>query len=109
MSSTRHALRRGTPPREPDHGADPQAELTLLREENSRLKARLDQPPDLTRLMGHVQRPRLASSWDEPVDEAASLLAEDLVIREGLLEVCRELLRFLTDLEARLAEGATRA
>jgi hypothetical protein len=98
MSTALEALRRrhAGAARATDPGTDAQAELALLREENRRLEAQLGRPADLAQLMSRV---RLAQ---DPVDEAAGLLADDLVVRESLLEVTRELQRVLADVEARL-------
>ena len=81
------------------------AELLLLREENSRLKAAQHQPADVGRLL---DRARSLSSPDADADrrtrddETAQLLVDGLVIRESLLEICQEIERSMVAFEAKL-------
>jgi hypothetical protein len=94
----RSRFKRGRDRTLDDGAGDLHAELALLQEENRRLKSR--GAPDLATMMDRIRRAPQAS--DDPVDEAAAMLAESLVIRESLVELCRELRRASTELEARL-------
>jgi hypothetical protein len=103
----RHAYRRGIgdPPRSLDALAELQAELTLLREDNARLKTAQHRPADLGTLVERVR----ALSGDAPGqtgedtgDEAAQMLAEGLVLCDSLLGVCAELSQSIASVEARL-------
>ena len=88
------------------------AELLLLREENSRLKAAQHQPADVGRLL---DRARSLSSPDADAerrtldDETAQLLVDGLVIRESLLEICQEIERSMVAFEAKLNALASAA
>jgi hypothetical protein len=94
----RNRFRRGRE-REPDDAtSDLHAELALLQEENLRLKT--GGAPDLATMMERIRRAPEAA--DDPLDEAAAVLAENLVIRESLVELCRELRGASTELAARL-------
>jgi hypothetical protein len=88
------------------------AEMLLLREENSRLKAAQHQRADVSRV---IDRARSLSSPDADADrhrlddETAQLLVDGLVIRESLLEICQEIERSMVAFEAKLnalASGA---
>lgn len=94
----RSRFKRGRERVQDDGTTELHAELVLLQEENRRLKTR--EAPDLATIMDRIRRAPEAS--DDPVDEAAAMLAENLVIRESLMELCRELRRASTELEARL-------
>jgi hypothetical protein len=91
-------FKRGRERAQDESTSDLHAELVLLQEENRRLKTR--GAPDLATMMDRIRRAPEAS--DDPIDEAAAMLAENLVIRESLVELCRELRRASTELEARL-------
>jgi hypothetical protein len=80
------------------------AELVLLREENARLKAAEHKGPDIDGLLTRA-RSLSAVRDDEDggaADEATRVLAEGLVIRESLLEICRQIERVMVSFEARL-------
>ena len=80
-----------------------QAELVLLREENSRLKAAGHQEPDLGALLERARTlPGVGAGADDRADEAAQLLVEGMVMRESLLGLCQEIARSMGVLEARL-------
>jgi hypothetical protein len=84
------------------------AELVLLREENARLSAAAHQPPSLGRLMGQVRSLGTEQDdCDDCADEAAQMIVEGVVLRESLLEVCRELERSMATLKARLTAMGT--
>jgi hypothetical protein len=109
---------RRTRPAAADDGADEtlaalHAEVLLLREDNSRLKAAQHQRADIGRLL---DRARSVSSTDADTDrdshddDIAQLLVDGLVIRESLLQICQEIERSMVAFEAKLnalAETAT--
>jgi hypothetical protein len=79
------------------------AELTLLREENARLKAARHRSPDIAALLGRART--LPSALADPAsvgDESTRVLVEGLVIRESLLEICQEIERAMVSFEAKL-------
>src|SRR4051794_9929041 len=78
------------------------AELVLLREENARLKAAPHQSPDIARLLGRARSLTSAPDHDSVTDEAARMLVDGLVIRESLLEICKEIERAMVSFEGRL-------
>jgi hypothetical protein len=65
------------------------AELVLLRTENARLKLALQQDPGSASLSGAIRRP--APSGLDAGDEAMEWMADALVVRQALLEICREI------------------
>jgi len=106
--STIHTLRRNRLKRagagagaERDAATDLHAELALLREENQRLRSTDGGAPDLEALIERVRQTPQRTGAD-PLDEAAELLAESLMVRETVVEICRTLRRTSTELEARL-------
>ena len=79
------------------------AELVLLREENARLKAAPHQSPDLTRLLDRARSLPTARVDDDCLaDETTRVLIEGLVIRESLLEICRQMERAMILFQGRL-------
>jgi|HigsolmetaAR201D_1030396.scaffolds.fasta_scaffold05035_2 hypothetical protein len=81
------------------------AELLLLREENARLKAERHRPADLMAVLGRARA--LADREPESApdsDEAEQLLVECLMVRESLLEICREIEQSMAAFRARLAD-----
>jgi hypothetical protein len=79
------------------------AELVLLREENRRLSAQRHMPPDAGRVADLVGVVSARAEYGEATgDEAAELLAEGLVLRESLIEVCAEIGKAMTSLQTRL-------
>ena len=99
--------RRRTDPLEPLTGAesaiDLQAELVLLREENARLKAAPHRGPDIAGLLARARAlPAADSDPDSAADESTRLVVEGLVMRQSLLEICREIERAMVTFEARL-------
>jgi hypothetical protein len=88
-------------------GADPieeaLAELVLLREENARLKAARHQVPSFGHVVGQMRAmPDIDHRAEDAADEAAEMLAEVVVLRDSLLEVCAELERAMATVRARL-------
>jgi hypothetical protein len=79
------------------------AELLLLREENARLKAAQHQRPDVSRLIGRARALAAAElDRDSVADDVEQLLVEGLLIRESLLEICREVERAMVAFEGKL-------
>jgi hypothetical protein len=82
-----------------------EAELALLREENARLRCERAQRPDAGSL---VQRLRDLSAAQPPNedhrDAAWHLIAEALVMREVLVDVCKEIGQTTITLQTRLRD-----
>ena len=86
------------------------AELVLLREENARLKAAQHRRADVSRLLDRARSlPTAAADRDGASDDTAQLLFDGLVIRESLLEICREIERAMVAFEAKLEALASAA
>jgi hypothetical protein len=111
----RRRFRRAGLPRDERTGAgDPlasvHAELVLLREENARLKAAQHRRADVSRLLDRARSlPAAAADRDGASDDTAQLLFDGLVIRESLLEICREIERAMVAFEAKLDALASAA
>jgi hypothetical protein len=95
--------------RSDQHGAahtdpieDALAELVLLREENARLKAARHQVPSFGHVVGQMRALPDLERAEDAADEAAEMLAEVVVLRDSLLEVCEELERAMASVRARL-------
>jgi hypothetical protein len=79
------------------------AELVLLREENARLKAAQHRRADVGRLLDRARSlPAATADSGGASDDTAQLLFDGLVIRESLLEICREIERAMVAFEAKL-------
>jgi hypothetical protein len=86
------------------------AELVLQREENARLKAAQHRRADVSRLLDRARSlPAASPDSDGASDDTAQLLFDGLVIRESLLEICREIERAMVAFEARLDALGTAA
>ena len=86
-----------------DSLAELHSELVLLREENARLKAAEHEGPDIDGLLARARSLSAARDDDAGVaDETTRVLVEGLVIRESLLEICRQIERVMISFEARL-------
>lgn len=86
------------------------AELVLLREENARLKAAQHRRSDISRLLDRARSlPAATADSGGASDDTAQLLFDGLVIRESLLEICREIERAMVAFEAKLDALATAA
>jgi hypothetical protein len=86
------------------------AEIVLLREENARLKAAQHRRADVSRLLDRARSlPTAAADRDGASDDTAQLLFDGLVIRESLLEICREIERAMVAFEAKLDALASTA
>ena len=77
-------------------------ELTLLREENARLKASRHRPSDVGMLIEQLRLVAGNGGEAEALDEAWSLLTECLVIREGLERACTEIQAAIGSVQQRL-------
>ena len=90
--------------------AELEAEVVLLREENARLKAARHQQHDVGKLLERTRSMRTQElDRGQLADETAQMLVEGLVIRESLLEICREIERSMVAFEAKLDALATMA
>jgi acetyl-CoA acetyltransferase len=79
------------------------AEIVLLREENARLKAAQHRRADVSRLLDRARSlPAATADSGGASDDTAQLLFDGLVIRESLLEICREIERAMVAFEAKL-------
>ena len=82
----------------------------LLREENARLKAAQHRRADVGRLLDRARSlPAATADSGGASDDTAQLLFDGLVIRESLLEICREIERAMVAFEAKLDALATAA
>jgi hypothetical protein len=80
-----------------------QGELMLLREENARLKALQHHPPDAGRLLSKVRSMSAERAEMEEIgDQAAQAIADGLVMRQTLLDVCQEIELLMVTMGARL-------
>jgi hypothetical protein len=102
----RRRFRRRRPDQHGAAGGDPiadaLAELVLLREENARLKAARHQVPSFGNVIGQMRAMPELERAEDAADEAAEMLAEVVVLRDTLLEVCEELERTMVSVRVRL-------
>ncbi len=99
----RFARRRSDVEGEDESLSELRSELVLLREENARLKAAEHKGPDIEGLLTRARS--LSAARDDEAgmaDETTKVLVEGLVIRESLLEICRQIERVMISFEARL-------
>ena len=95
-----------------------EADALLLREENARLRVKLEAPPNVGHVIERLRALPTPSSTPEEEhgpsdqehaehaeqgDEALHVLTEAIVMRNALLEVCSEIGQVMAGLEARLA------
>jgi hypothetical protein len=78
------------------------AEVVLLREENARLKADRHRPASLGRVLAQIGAMPEEPDEADVADDTAQMLVEAMVLRESLLEVCRELEQAIGGVTARL-------
>jgi hypothetical protein len=88
----------------PEELAETRLELLLLREENTRLKADRHRPPDLGTLIDYLRLLSGPRAAPETVDDAWSMLAECVAVREALAQACTEADAAVDALERRLRE-----
>jgi hypothetical protein len=82
-----------------------QTELVLLREENARLRFQRAQPPDADSMIERLKALSVAQpSSEDHRDEAWHLVSEALVMREVLIDVCKEIGQTMITLQTRLSE-----
>jgi hypothetical protein len=91
-----------------DDEAELKLQLMLLREENARLKAARHQPPSAGTMIDRVRMLPTPATEAEQADDAWSLLADCLVIREGLDQACVEITRAIESVRDRLETIADR-
>jgi hypothetical protein len=79
------------------------SELMVLREENAWLKAAQHQPDGIGQAIQRVRAlPNLRAQSADEEDDAAQLVVEAHVLREGLLELCDEMERALCTIRTQL-------
>jgi len=84
--------------------AELEAELALLREENARLKVERHRTPDSGQVIDRMRSlVEAAENSEQAADDAWHSLTEALVLRETLLDVCREVASAMGAMERRLA------
>ena len=81
-----------------------QSELVLLREENARLRFQRAQPPGAESMIERLKALSVASASEDHRDEAWHLVSEALVMREVLIDVCKEIGQTMITLQTRLSE-----
>lgn len=80
-----------------------EAELVLLREENARLRMERAQRPDAGPMIDRLKSLSAAQPPDEDQrDQAWHLIGEALVMREVLIDVCKEIGKTTITLQTRL-------
>jgi len=89
-----------------DDEAELRLQLMLLREENARLKAARHQPPSPGTAIDRVRMLSTPATEAEQADDAWSVLADCLVIRESLDQACVEIQRAISAVRDRL-DGIT--
>lgn len=82
-----------------------EAELVLLREENARLRMERVQRPDAGPMIDRLKSLSAAAPPDEEQrDQAWHLIGEALVMREVLIDVCKEIGQTTITLQTRLSD-----
>jgi hypothetical protein len=86
------------------------AELSLLREENARLKAAQHRGAGLDRVVDHARSflPTTHTVAVDGDDDATQLAVEGLVLRESLLDACAEIKSAMEAIEAKLLAAGPR-
>jgi hypothetical protein len=81
-----------------------QSELVLLREENARLRFQRAQPPGADSMIERLKALSVAQPPSEDTrDEAWHLISEALVMRDVLIDVCKEIGQTAVILQTRLS------
>jgi hypothetical protein len=88
--------------------AELKLQLLLLREENARLKSDRELPASPGTTLDRVRTLATSANESEALDDAFSILAECLALREGLDQVCLEMGEALDGVRGRLVEIADR-
>jgi hypothetical protein len=84
-----------------------QADALLLREENASLRVKLEKAPDAGSVIERLRTLSTFSTDEDGEDDAMQLYSEAVVMRNMLVEVCREIGQAMVGLEARLNSLAT--
>jgi hypothetical protein len=84
-----------------------QADALLLREENASLRVKLERSPDAGSVIERVRTVSASLTHGDGEDDAMQLYSEAIVMRNTLMEVCREIGQAMVSLEARLNSLAT--
>jgi hypothetical protein len=79
-----------------------QADALLLREENAALRVKLERAPDAGSVIERLRTLSTSSTHEDGEDDAMQLYSEAVVMRNTLVEVCREIGQAMVSLEARL-------
>ena len=79
-------------------------ELTLLREENARLKVEHHRPPDAGRIIERMRHLGQASHVVRGDQEGVQAGEGAQAIRDGLVEACREIQEAVQGIQGRLSE-----
>jgi hypothetical protein len=91
------------------NGADAEAleaDALLLREENARLRVKLEASPDMGRVIERLRTLPAASPQPDPAEDAWQMLTEVMVMRNSLIDICREIGQVIGNLGESL-EGLT--
>jgi hypothetical protein len=86
-----------------DQEDDLRVQVMLLQEENARLKAARHKPADPGTVIEEMRTLASSGGLNELLDEAWSVLAECLAIREGLDRACIEIQAAMTSVRERLS------
>lgn len=81
---------------------DLHTELSLLREENARLRVERERTPDVGQVIERMRNLPATSFSGEEGDEAWHLLTEGFVMRDALIDVCDEIQQAMVTLKSRL-------
>jgi hypothetical protein len=76
------------------NGADAEAleaDALLLREENARLRVKLEASPDMGRVIERLRAVPTPSPQPDPAEDAWQMLTEVIVMRNSLIDICREI------------------
>lgn len=83
-----------------------ETELALLREENAQLKVERHRPADAGHVIERMRSIRLQTPSEQAGESAqtaeAHVIAECLVVRDGLMEACREVQQAMQGIRGRL-------
>jgi hypothetical protein len=83
-----------------------EVDALLLREENARLRVKLEASPDTGRVIERLRAlpapSGQASAQPDPAEDAWQMLTEVIVMRNSLIDVCREIGQVMRDLETSL-------
>jgi hypothetical protein len=96
------------------NGADAEAleaDALLLREENARLRVKLEASPDMGRVIERLRAmpaPQSSNgSEPDPAEDAWQMLTDVIVMRNSLIDICREMGQVMANLEQSLEAIST--